>query len=74
MSDLEDHGMSAADDQGGGAEGVNARAVRIRELAIAAMVSIHAKQRLERGDKARPHRSILEQASTLQAGDLVEVY
>ena len=70
MSDLEDHGMSAADDQGGGAEG----AVRIRELAIAALVSIHAKQRLARGDKARPHRSILEQASTLQAGDLVEVY
>ena len=72
LVDLETAGQSAIDDGKGGVAGASRHAIRVREIALQAMLASHAQSRLQ---LAESHNSRLAgELLQLQAGDAVDVF
>ena len=72
LIDLETAGQSAIEDGKGGVAGASRHAIRVREIALEAMLASHAKARMQRAENSnsRPAGELL----SLVPGDSVDVY
>ena len=72
LTDLESAGQSAVRDGEGGIAGASRHAIRMREIALEAMISATASSRLRIAEKSNTRAS--GQLTELLAGDMVDVY
>ena len=72
LAELEEMGQSAITDDKGGVVGASRHSVRLREIAMEAIMQTTAQQRMVRAEGSRTR--ITGQALQLSVGDLVEIY
>ena len=72
MLELEEMGQSALTDSDGGIVGSSRHSVRLREIALEAIVSATAQARIRRAEESKTRVSL--QALDLRAGDHVEIW